>query len=184
MAADLQEPASLVRDFFAQLETRRVRRRRRRPRRRATTRVASAAASRLFWWLYRRLVQPEIPPGGVDVFGCTRQVARQLVEPRRVAHEPRRAPLLARLPPRRGAVRASRPPVRARARWSFRASSRYLLDSIFSFTDLPDHADHVGLARSASLSSYQLAVVVFVAWVTRQDRRAGLHAADARRSSS
>ena len=28
------------------------------------------ASSRLFWALYRRWVSPEMPEGGVDVFGC------------------------------------------------------------------------------------------------------------------
>ena len=36
--------------------------------------------SRVFWSLYRRWVHREIPPGGVDIFGCTRQVAAELVK--------------------------------------------------------------------------------------------------------
>ena len=77
MAADLQEPLSLIEDFFTGLGSGEydvavgVRTARSDP-------ASAAAASRFFWWIYRKLVQPEIPPGGVDVFACTREVAFQL----------------------------------------------------------------------------------------------------------
>src|SRR5436189_38918 len=41
--------------------------------------AADSLPASVFWCLYRHLVQPEIPAGGVDVFGCTRQVADQLL---------------------------------------------------------------------------------------------------------
>jgi len=40
----------------------------------------SQAVSGVFWSLYRRFVLPEMPRGGVDVFGCTRAVRDQLVQ--------------------------------------------------------------------------------------------------------
>src|SRR5438552_1928789 len=70
MAADLQEPVSLVHDFFRGLASGEhdiavgVRQSRDDP-------ISDALPARAFWWLYRRLVQHEIPRGGVDVFGCT-----------------------------------------------------------------------------------------------------------------
>jgi polyisoprenyl-phosphate glycosyltransferase len=78
MAADMQEPTSLIEDFFTVMSKdgadiavgRRTARRDPLP-----TRVLS----RTYWGLYRRFVLREIPRSGVDVFGCTRQVADQLI---------------------------------------------------------------------------------------------------------
>lgn len=67
MAADLQDPIELIERFYdvlARDEADVI----------IGTRVARAdpflsrVASGVFWWLYRRLVLPQIPPGGVDVF--------------------------------------------------------------------------------------------------------------------
>jgi hypothetical protein len=135
MAADLQEPVSLIEDFFTRLATDEydvavgVRAARNDP-------GGGATASRLFWWLYRKLVQPEIPPGGVDVFACTRDVARQL-SGLQESHTSL-VGLLYWLGFRRAEVpyvRQARPA--GRSAWSLRKRIRYLQDSIFSFTSLP-----------------------------------------------
>ena len=75
MAADLQEPTELVGEFFNVLATeeidlvcgRRIDR---------NDPAASKFAASIFWWLYRHLVQPQVPPGGVDVFGCNKNVIK------------------------------------------------------------------------------------------------------------
>ena len=78
MAADLQEPPELVIEFFRKLESDTcdvvcgVREGRDDP---LTTRAASA----LFWATYRGLVQPEMPKGGIDVFGCNQRARDELV---------------------------------------------------------------------------------------------------------
>ena len=163
MAADLQEPASLVEEFFARLETGDfdvavgVRTARDDP-------ASSATASRLFWWLYRRLVQAEIPPGGVDVFACTRAVAG-------ISQASR-----SRIPVSSGcstgsAIRRVEVPYTRLARsagrsaWSFRKRLRYLQDSIFSFTSLPI-ALITAVGVVGVLASFSYAVVVFVFWAT------------------
>ena len=70
MAADLQEPASLILDFFQTLRTGEYdvvvgsRTKRQDP-------FLSSVLARAFWALYRRMVHRAIPPGGVDIFGCT-----------------------------------------------------------------------------------------------------------------
>src|SRR5437762_1673529 len=75
MAADLQEPEALILDFFRVLESEPidvalgVRTGRSDP-------LPARIASTTFWWLYRRFVQPEIPPGGIDVFARNRGRAR------------------------------------------------------------------------------------------------------------
>jgi glycosyltransferase involved in cell wall biosynthesis len=66
MAADLQEPPSLVTDFYRALAdghdvavgTRANR----------DDALKQRVPSRLFWVLYRTLVNPQMPPGGVDMF--------------------------------------------------------------------------------------------------------------------
>lgn len=161
MAADLQEPASLVEAFFEVLSsgdfdvavgTRTAR----------SDPGASSGASRLFWWLYRLLVQPEIPPGGVDVFACTSQVARQLA-----AFDESHTSLVG-LVYWLGFRRVEVPYVRearlaGESAWSVRKRIRYLQDSIFSFTSLPIAAITV-LGVLGLVSSLAYAAVTFGFW--------------------
>ena len=78
MAADLQEPPELVLQFFEVLGAGRadivfgVRGGRSDP-------WLSELASNLFWFIYRKLVIKDMPRGGVDVFGCTREVRDHLL---------------------------------------------------------------------------------------------------------
>jgi len=68
MAADLQEPPELVTTFFKMIESEPVdiviatRESRSDP-------LLSRLASNMFWKLYKKFVVPEMPEGGVDVFG-------------------------------------------------------------------------------------------------------------------
>jgi glycosyltransferase involved in cell wall biosynthesis len=161
MAADLQEPASLVRDFFRGLAsgehdiTIGVRTARDDP-------VSDMLPARIFWWLYRRLVQREIPPGGVDVFGCTRQVGSQLL--RLEESHTSLVGLLYWVGFRRLEVPYERQPrLVGTSGWGFRRKMRYLLDSIFSFTDLPITAIIVLGAVGVAVSTVW-SLVVIVAW--------------------
>ena len=135
MAADLQEPVTLVRDFFRGLARGEhdiaigVRTGRDDP-------VRDMLPARIFWWLFRRLVEPAIPRGGVDIFGCTRQVADQLL--RLEESHTSLVGLLYWVGFRRLEVPYERRPrLVGSSGWGFRRKMRYLLDSIFSFTDLP-----------------------------------------------
>jgi polyisoprenyl-phosphate glycosyltransferase len=158
MAADLQEPVSLVRDFFQGLAAGEhdiaigVRTARDDPAR-------DMVPARVFWWLYRHLVQPEIPPGGVDVFGCTRQVADELL--RLDESHTSLVGLLYWVGFRRLEVPYERQPRPVGASgWGFRRKLRYLLDSIFSFTDLPITAIIVLGAIGVTVSTVWAAVVL------------------------
>ncbi len=161
MAADLQEPASLVRDFFLALEsgecdiTVGVREARADPAR-------DLVPAKVFWWLYRRLVEPEIPEGGVDIFGCTRHVASELL--RLDESHTSLIGLLYWVGFRRSEVRYVREPrpIGVSA-WGFRRKVRYLLDSIFSFTDLPITLIITVGVLGVTLSTIWAAVVA-VAW--------------------
>jgi polyisoprenyl-phosphate glycosyltransferase len=135
LAADLQEPPELVRTFDEKLREGScdiavgVRNKRRDP---WLTRLSAS----LFWSFYRRTVQRDIPKGGVDVFGCTRQVRDHIL--RLGEANSSLVGLLFWVGFRRALV-----PYERRARtagksaWTFGKKVRYLLDSIFSFTDLP-----------------------------------------------
>lgn len=136
MAADLQEPPELVSKMFDALETGTadvvVGRREDRSDPYFTRLMAT-----LFWGLYRRLVQRQLPKGGVDIFGCTAQVAQQLL----VLGESnsslvgqlywvgfKRAEIAYRRLPRSGGGKSG---------WTFKKKLRYMSNSIFAFTDLP-----------------------------------------------
>jgi glycosyltransferase involved in cell wall biosynthesis len=135
MAADLQEPPELIEEFFRILDEGRadivfgVRNRRTDP-------WLSGAASNLFWWLYRRFVIRDIPPGGVDVFGCSREIRDRLLQFREL--NTNLIALLFWLGYRREYVvyeRLAR--VEGKSAWTIRKKLRYCFDSIFNFTDLP-----------------------------------------------
>ena len=135
MAADLQEPPELIVRFAEILRSgkadlvfgQRTGR---------NDSLVRDLFSRAFWNLYRRLVIRAVPRGGVDVFACTRQVRDVLLE----IEEPNSS-LVAQLfwlgfrrtfvPYRR------RERTAGRSAWSFRRRLRYMMDSVFSFSDLP-----------------------------------------------
>lgn len=158
MAADLQEPIALARQFFDALRADQadvaigVREGRSDP-------MVSSLASRTFWWLYRKLVLPEIPPGGVDMFGCNAQVRDQLL-----ALDERNSSLVGQLF-WVGFRRVAIPYVRqerqhGKSAWTLSKKIRYLLDSVYSFSDLPIRALKWVGGGSAALAVVVSAVVL------------------------
>ncbi len=135
MAADLQEPPELAVEFFHRLEQDScdvvcgVRTARDDP-------LRSRLASALFWAAYRRLVQPEMPRGGVDVFGCNAQARDALV-----ALTETHSSLVGQLV--WIGMRRVEVPYHRRARrhgrsgWTLRKKLAYMLDSSLAFSDLP-----------------------------------------------
>lgn len=138
MAADLQEPPDLLVAFFNLLEADKcdvavgTRARRSDP---LTTRIASG----LFWGMYRRLIVPEMPEGGIDVFGCSREFRDQLLK-----LEESRSSLIALifwLGFRRKLVSYERlERQEGKSSWTFRKKVDYMMDSVFAFTDYPIRA--------------------------------------------
>jgi glycosyltransferase involved in cell wall biosynthesis len=138
MAADLQDPPDLILNFFEILDrdeadvvvgTRIARQ----------DPVVSIIFSRLFWWFYRRVIQPETPKGGIDVFGCNKSFRDQLVQLDE-SHSSLIG-LLLWLGFRRKSIpyqRLRRP--HGRSSWTVRRKLRYLSDSAFSFSNLPIQA--------------------------------------------
>lgn len=135
MAADLQEPLGLLLDFFRTLQSEPIdivigtREARGDP-------FLSRFAADGFWFIYRKFVVPDMPAGGVDVFGCNRKFRDHLVR-----MEESHSSLVAQLfwiGFRRktiGYTRLARPS--GKSAWTLKKRFSYLQDSIFSFTDLP-----------------------------------------------
>lgn len=153
MAADLQEPPELMLEFRRRLRSLEcevvvgTRARRFDP-------LPSRIASALFWGAYRRLVQREVPRGGVDVFACTQVFRDHLLA------LPERNTTLVGLVFWLGFARAEvpydrRPRQQGRSGWSLSRRTRYLLDSTFAFSDLPIRllslAGLLGLVLAAGL---------------------------------
>lgn len=135
MAADLQEPPELMVQFHRELTTGDVdvvvgtRRSRGDP-------WLSRMFSALFWSLFRRLVMPQVPPGGVDVFACNRAFRDELL-----GMNEARSSLIGQLywlGFRRTTLEYDRlPRQEGRSAWGFRRKLDYLFDSLFAFSDLP-----------------------------------------------
>jgi len=135
MAADLQEPPELAVSFFTALAADEcdvvigTRDARQDP---WTSRLASGA----FWGFYRRFVVKDMPPGGVDIFGCNRTFRDHLLRMEE-SHSSLIA-LIFWLGFRRklvGYERRSR--LEGTSAWTLRKKIDYMLDSVFAFTDYP-----------------------------------------------
>lgn len=135
MAADLQEPPSLVLEMFAALEAQDadvvvgVRTARNDP-------FWQRWQASLFWSMYRRWVVPQMPPGGVDIFACNLAFRDALL-----GLEESRSSLIAQIF-WLGFRRLEIPYVRqarehGQSAWTWRKKLAYLADSVFAFTDLP-----------------------------------------------
>ena len=122
----------------------------------------SQAVSGVFWSLYRRFVLPEMPKGGVDIFGCTRSVRDHLVQFREA--NTNLVALLLWLGFRRQWVPYDRRPRQeGRTAWTFSKRWRYALDSVFSFTDLPVRLLLI-LGTVATVGAVVAGVTVLLFW--------------------
>jgi glycosyltransferase involved in cell wall biosynthesis len=135
MAADLQEPPSLILDMDKILRNDEadvvigVRTGRNDP-------FFVRLASKIFWAAYKRFVVPDMPVGGVDMFACNKSFRDQLIQ-----LEERHSSLIAQifwLGYRRKSVSYVRQERKhGTSAWTFSKKLNYLMDSVFSFTDLP-----------------------------------------------
>lgn len=135
MAADLQDPPDVVVDMFTALSNDEadlclgVRTGRKDP---FWTRTTSA----LYWSLYRRLVQRDIPSGGVDFFACN-QAYRDVL----LRLEESNTSLVGQLIwlgfRRKEFPYQRRERMTGKSAWTFRRKLTYFMDSAFGFSDLP-----------------------------------------------
>ena len=161
LAADLQQPVSSVDEFFSVLE------------RGADIVIGQRAsrddpwlsqmAARIFWRLYRRFVQPQMPPGGADSFACTSQVRDVLVAMPEATSA--LVGLLFWVGFRRELVtypRAAR--VSGKSGWTFKRKFRYAFDTAFAFSDLP--ITMMIIAGAVGIGGAVVAgIAVFVGWL-------------------
>lgn len=134
MAADLQEPPELATALLREVQSGAdvafgVRQSRDDP-------APSKFFSNAYWSIYRRWVVPDIPKGGADIFAISNEMRLQLL-----ALPEANSSLLAQLF-WLGGKRAFVPYERRKRQigssaWTMRKKIRYLMDSVFSFTDLP-----------------------------------------------
>ena len=88
------------------------------------------------WFLYRKLVIKDLPRGGVDIFGCTREVRDHLLQLQGV--DSNLIALLFWLGYRREYIVYERQRrLEGKSAWTIGKKLRYCLNSIFNFTDLP-----------------------------------------------
>lgn len=161
LAADLQEPLTLIEEFFTTLasgEAEVV----------VGTRVSRAdpaltrLASRGFWNTYSKLVNPDIPSTGVDVFGCTARVSDVLI-----SFNEANTSLVALLFwigfERKLIPYERRPRLQGRSAWTLAKRFKYMADSMFAFSDIPIRLLlWIGIAGIVGFGTISL--VVFVSW--------------------
>jgi len=158
IAADLQEPISLLEGFFNSLQANEcdIAIGRRESRKDAKL---DSLFSNLFWWIYRKYIVPDMPPGGVDVFGCNRAFRDELLSLEE-AHSSLIS-LIFWLGYRRKEIPYERlKRQEGKSSWTFSKKFEYMSDSIFAFTNLPVklliRAGILGLIGCLSLSVYIL----------------------------
>jgi len=135
MAADLQEPIDLIEKFYITLENKsadvvfgqRVSR---------EDPLMRKILANIYWYIYKKTIIPEIPKGGVDVFGCNKKVREAVL-----AIEEPNSSLIAQLF-WVGYSRLFIPYGRltryqGKSAWGLQKRIKYMLDSIFSYSDFP-----------------------------------------------
>ena len=135
IAADLQEPPEILLEFNKKIKEEKVdvvfgkRVDRKDP-------LLSSVLSGFFWWFYRLFINSDVPEGGVDVFGISRKVKESIMN--LSESNSSLLGLLFWVGFKRDTVEYQRRErQKGKSAWTFSAKLKYLMDSIFSFTDLP-----------------------------------------------
>jgi glycosyltransferase involved in cell wall biosynthesis len=161
MAADLQEPIHLIHEFFDILEQnsadvvfgQRTGR---------EDTLLTRLFSKIFWGVYRRVVMPDIPSGGVDIFACNHAVRETILTMGEV-----NTSLLGQLfwigYKRRFVPYRRLPRKHGKSAWNLTKKMNYMLDSIFSFSDLPIQLLLI-LGTISLLASLVASFTIFIMW--------------------
>ena len=161
MAADLQEPPELVLKMDEVLRQNQVdvvvgvREARHDP-------LLSRLPAQMFWGLYRRYVVPEMPPGGVDVFGCNKAFRDTLLKLQE-SHSSLVAQIFWLGFRRATLPYVRRPRTHGESAWTLRKKVNYLMDSVFAFTDLPIRV----LIRTGAVGATAAALFAVVVAIAR-----------------
>jgi polyisoprenyl-phosphate glycosyltransferase len=163
LAADLQEPPELVVQFFQSLQLENMdvvigtRESRDDP-------FFSKLSSSIFWSFYKKFVQPQMPAGGIDMFGCNRRFRDELLA------LPERNSSLVGLLLWLGFQRKTigyhrRAREHGKSAWTLKKKINYLLDSVFAFSDLPLKL-LMSVGGLAMLAAFMLGIIVLVGRLT------------------
>jgi len=161
MSADLQEPAELIQQFFQAMDKgdcdiavgKRTGR---------DDPFCSKWSANFFWLIYKKLVQPDMPSGGIDSV-CFNEKVRDAILALKESNTSLPGQLIwlgfrrKEIPYKRKARKIGK------SSWTFLRKVRYMLDSIFSFTDLPITCIIV-LGCLGLLVSMALALNALAAW--------------------
>lgn len=161
MAADLQEPIELAIEFFRSLRNEKIdiaigtRDGRNDP-------FFGQLASKLFWTFYKKFVVSDMPTGGIDVFGCNKIFRDNLLK-----LDESHSSLIAQifwLGFRRKQVYYKRQERQLGvSAWTFRKKVNYMMDSIFSFTDLPIKI----LTRIGLIGIFVFGILGFITFISK-----------------
>lgn len=161
MAADLQEPPELIVSMYEALKSgdydvtygERIGR---------ADSFLSNVLSQTFWGIYRRVAIPDIPQGGVDIFGCTNKVRDQIM--RLGERNSSLVGLLFWVGFRRKGIPYNRGKREiGKSAWTFVKKWKYMQDSVFSFSDLPITV-LIAVGLVGLVLSILLAMVVIISW--------------------
>lgn len=154
MAADMQEPPSLVIKMFERLSKNqsniiignRIKR---------DDNQLNNILSIFFWTIYQKYIQKEIPKGGVDVFACDLVVRNTLISLKE--NNSSLVGLLYWIGFKKEYIDYVRSKRKyGESAWNFKRKMKYMIDSIFAFTDLPINIlinfGLIGILTSTSLS--------------------------------
>jgi glycosyltransferase involved in cell wall biosynthesis len=135
LAADLQEPPELIEKIFKELSkntndiiiSQRVERH---------DGFINDLLSNIFWKLYQKFINSDIPDGGIDIFGCNKKV-RDTVVDLKESHSSLIG-LIFWVGYKRKIIKYKRlKRIYGNSARNFKQKYDYMMDSIYSFTDLP-----------------------------------------------
>ena len=136
MAADLQEPLELYLDFYNSLQDPSVSQIALGVRKDRDDPFVQRAFANMFWFIYRIIVNPQIPRGGVDVFALTNVALAQLN--RYTEGGTSVIGLLYEVGFTKTECSYSRSErLSGKSAWTLRKRVKYLLDSVIAFSDFP-----------------------------------------------
>jgi polyisoprenyl-phosphate glycosyltransferase len=119
--------------------------------------------ARTYWYLYRKLISPNLPSGGFDVCGFSRESRKALTSLRE-----KNTNITAQIDWigfKRIYVPFDRQPrLQGKSKWTFKRKVKLFFDSFYGFTDLPIRIMQIFSAVSV-LVLLILATTSFIAWV-------------------
>lgn len=132
MAADMQEPPDLIIKIFKKLTNKKsnivIGNR--------IGRKDNNIFSNIFWNIYKKYIQNDLPKGGVDIFGCDKTVRNTLISLKE--NNSSLVGLLYWIGFKKEYINYVRIKRKyGKSAWSFKKKIKYMIDSIFAFSDLP-----------------------------------------------